>query len=158
MNNSNHKVLPHNLEAEQSIIEGILLENSYINSALEILSKGDFCNEAHRNIFSTIIELSENGQPFDLSTLTTALKDKGLLDLVGGISYLSSLVKNIPSAVNVGKYAEIVKNSAGLRKLIRAAEKIINDSKVTNANIYVVLDKAEQSIFKIRSVYDSKHC
>jgi replicative DNA helicase len=93
-----------------------------------------------------------------LSTLTTALKDKGLLDSVGGISYLSSLVNNIPPAANVGKYAEIVKNSAGLRKLIRAAEKIINDSKVTNANIYEVLDKAEQSIFEIRSVYDSRHC
>lgn len=93
-----------------------------------------------------------------MSTLTTALKDKGLLDSIGGISYLSSLVNNITSAVNVVKYAEIVKNSAGLRKLIRATEKIINDSKVTDSNIYEVLDKAEQCIFEIRSVYDSRHC
>jgi replicative DNA helicase len=144
-----YKVPPQNLEAEQSILGGILLENSSINSALEILSKGDFYNEAHRKIFSTIIELSEKNEPVDLITLSNALKDKSMLDSVGGTSYLASLVDNVPSAANVVNYAKIVKEKAILRGLIGSATDIINSCYETGSDVDVVLDKAEHSIFEI---------
>ena len=146
---SSFKVPPQNLEAEQSILGGILLENSSINGALEILSKGDFYNEAHRKIFSTIIELSEKNEPVDLITLSNALKDKSMLDSVGGTSYLASLVDNVPSAANVANYAKIVKEKAILRGLIGSATDIINSCYETGSDVDEVLDKAEHSIFEI---------
>jgi len=144
-----YKVPPQNIEAEQSILGGILLENSSINSALEVLSKGDFYNEAHRKIFSTIIELSEKNEPVDLITLSNALKDKSMLDSVGGTSYLASLVDNVPSAANVANYAKIVKEKAILRGLIGSATDIINSCYETGSDVDEVLDKAEHSIFEI---------
>ena len=144
-----YKVPPQNIEAEQSILGGILLENSSINSALEVLSKGDFYNEAHRKIFSIIIELSEKNEPVDLITLSNALKDKSLLDSVGGTSYLASLVDNVPSAANVANYAKIVKEKAILRGLIGSATDIINSCYETGSDVDEVLDKAEHSIFEI---------
>ena len=146
---SSYKVPPQNLEAEQSILGGILLENSSINSAVEILSKGDFYSEAHRKIFGIIIELSEKNEPVDLITLSNALKDKSMLDSVGGTSYLASLVDNVPSAANVVNYAKIVKEKAILRGLIGSATEIISSCYETGSDVDEVLDKAEHRIFEI---------
>ena len=144
-----YKVPPQNIDAEQSILGGILLENSSINSALEILSKGDFYNEAHRKIFGVIIELSEKNEPVDLITLSNALKDRSMLDSVGGTAYLASLVDNVPSAANVVNYAKIVKEKAILRGLIGSATNIITSCYETGSDVDEVLDKAEHSIFEI---------
>ncbi|HNQ18271.1 MAG TPA: replicative DNA helicase [Smithellaceae bacterium] len=144
-----YKVPPQNIEAEQSIIGSILLENSAINSALEILSKNDFYSEAHRRIFGVIIELSEKNEPVDLITLSSALKDKNMLDSVGGTTYLASLVDSVPSAANIVHYAKIVKEKAVLRGLIGSATEIINSCYDTGSDVDEVLDKAEHSIFEI---------
>lgn len=144
-----YKVPPQNIEAEQSIIGSILLENSAINSALEILSKNDFYSEAHRRIFGVIIELSEKNEPVDLITLSSALKDKNMLDSVGGTTYLASLVDSVPSAANIIHYAKIVKEKAVLRGLIGSATEIINSCYDTGSDVDEVLDKAEHSIFEI---------
>ena len=144
-----YKLPPQNIEAEQSILGSILLENSAINSVLEILSKGDFYNEAHRKIFSVIVELSEKNEPVDLITLSNALKDKNLLDSVGGATYLASLVDNVPSAANVANYCKIVKEKAILRGLIGSATEIIDSCYETGSDVDQVLDKAEHSIFEI---------
>jgi len=144
-----YKVPPQNIEAEQSIIGSILLENSAINSALEILSKNDFYSEAHRRIFGVIIELSEKNEPVDLITLSSALKDKNMLDSVGGTAYLASLVDSVPSAANIVHYAKIVKEKAVLRGLIGSATEIINSCYDTGSDVDEVLDKAEHSIFEI---------
>jgi replicative DNA helicase len=144
-----YKIPPQNIEAEQSILGGILLENSAINSALEILSKNDFYSEAHRRIFSVIVELSERNEPVDIITLSNALKDKNMLDSVGGSAYIASLVDNVPSAANVANYAKIVKEKAILRGLISSATDIINSCYETGSDVDLVLDKAEHSIFEI---------
>lgn len=146
---SSYKVPPQNLEAEQSILGGILLENSSINGAQEIISKDDFYSEAHRKIFVTITELYDKNEPVDLITLSNALKDKSMLDSVGGTSYLASLVDNVPSAANVANYAKIVKEKAILRGLIGSATDIINSCYATGSDVDEVLDKAEHSIFEI---------
>jgi len=144
-----YKIPPQNIEAEQSILGGILLENSAINSALEILSRNDFYSEAHRRIFSVIVELSERNEPVDIITLSNALKDKNMLDSVGGSAYIASLVDNVPSAANVANYAKIVKEKAVLRGLISSATDIINSCYETGSDVDEVLDKAEHSIFEI---------
>jgi replicative DNA helicase len=144
-----YKVPPQNLEAEQSILGSILLENSAINSVLEVLSKGDFYSEAHRKIFNLMVELSEKNEPVDIITLSNALRDKGMLDSVGGTAYLASLVDNVPSAANVANYAKIAKEKAILRGLIGSATEIITSCYETGTDVDQILDSAEHSIFEI---------
>jgi replicative DNA helicase len=144
-----YKLPPQNTDAEQSILGSILLENSSINAALEIINKGDFYSESHRKIFSVIVELSEKNEPVDLITLSNALKDRNILDAVGGVAYLASLVDNVPSAANVANYAKIVKEKAILRGLIGSATEIITSCYETGADVDQVLDKAEHRIFEI---------
>jgi len=144
-----YKVPPQNLEAEQSILGSILLENSAINSVLEVMSKDDFYSEAHRKIFNLMVELSEKNEPVDIITLSNALRDKNLLDSIGGTAYLASLVDNVPSAANVANYAKIAKEKAILRGLIGSATDIITSCYATGTDVDDVLDRAEHSIFEI---------
>jgi replicative DNA helicase len=144
-----HKIPPQNLEAEQSILGGILLDNHALNDVLEILNAKDFYSEAHRRIFAAIIELADKNEPSDLITLSSALKDKNQLEHVGGMTYLASLVDNVPSAANVAHYAKIVKEKAILRGLIGTATEILTKSYDTGADVDHVLDEAEHAIFEI---------
>ena len=144
-----YKLPPQNLEAEQSILGSILLENSAINAAQELLDKDDFYSEAHRKIFSTIVELADKNEPVDLITLSNALKSHSQLDAIGGTAYLASLVDNVPSAANVANYSRIVKEKAILRGLIGSATEIINSCYETGSDVDQVLDRAEHRIFEI---------
>ena len=144
-----YKLPPQNIEAEQSVLGSILLENSAINRVMEIISAGDFYSEAHRKIFSVIIELSEKNEPVDLITLSNALKGRNLLDSVGGTTYLASLVDNVPSAANAANYSKIVKEKAILRGLITSATEIIDNCYETNTDVDNILDVAEHRIFEI---------
>ena len=146
---SQYKLPPQNLEAEQSVLGSILLENSAANRVFEILSERDFYSEAHRKIFIVIKDLSEKNEPVDLITLSNALKDKSLLDSVGGTTYLASLVDNVPSAANAANYGKIVKEKAILRGLITSATEIIDNCYETGSDVDTILDKAEHSIFEI---------
>ena len=137
------------MEAEQSILGGILLHNQAINQVLEILSLDDFYNEAHRKIFAAILDLSERNEPSDLITLSNALKDKKQLDQIGGLAYLSSLVDNVSSAANIAYYSKIVKQKAILRRLIGTATEILDKSYGSGSDIDSVLDEAEHAIFEI---------
>ncbi len=144
-----YKIPPQNLEAEQSILGSVLLENSTINSVLEVMSKDDFYSEAHRKIFNVMVELSEKNEPVDIITLSNALKDRNTLDSIGGTAYLASLVDNVPSAANVTNYAKIAKEKAILRGLIASATEIINSCYETGSDVDQILDQAENRIFEI---------
>ncbi len=144
-----HKVPPQNLEAEQSILGGILLDNQALNPVLEILDQSDFYSDAHRKIFSAILELNNRNEPADLITLSNIMKDQKRLDQVGGVSYLASLVDSVGSAANIAYYAKIVKEKSILRRLIGTATEIINNSYETAAEVDQVLDQAEHAIFDI---------
>ena len=144
-----HRLPPQNLEAEQSILGGILLDNQALNTVLEILTHKDFYSEAHRRVFAAIVALSDRNEPCDLITLSSILKDKKQLDGVGGAAYLASLVDNVPSAANIAYYSKIVKEKAILRHLIGAATEILSQSYDTGAEVDDVLDKAEHAIFEI---------
>jgi len=144
-----HKVPPQNLEAEQSVLGGILLDNLALNAVLELLETSDFYSEAHRKIFASIIELSNRNEPCDLITLSNILKDQKRIEQVGGTAYLASLVDSVPSAVNIGYYAKIIKEKSVLRRLIGTATEILNKSYDAGMDIDSVLDQAEHAIFEI---------
>jgi len=137
------------MEAEQSVLGGILLENQSLNAVLEIMTGADFYSEGHRKIFDAIADLSDRGEPSDLITLSSLLKDRGQLDQVGGMVYLASLVDGVPSAANIAYYARIVKEKAILRSLIATATEILQKTYNAGSDVDSVLDQAEQAIFEI---------
>jgi replicative DNA helicase len=143
------KLPPQNLEAEQSVLGGILLENQALNTVLELLTVDDFYSESHRKIFAAVLDLSEKRDPCDLVTLSDALRNRNQLEQVGNAAYLASLVDSVPSAANIVFYCRIVKQKAILRRLIGTATEILNRSYSPGAEIDQVLDEAERSIFDI---------
>jgi replicative DNA helicase len=143
------KLPPQNIEAEQSILGGILIENDALNTVVEFLEDGDFYREAHQKIFNCMLALSDRSEPLDLITLTNALKKKRELEEIGGASYLASLVESVPTAANIAYYAKIVKEKSILRKLISTATEIVTQSYQEGKDLEDFLDEAEQAIFRI---------
>ena len=143
------KVPPQNLEAESSVLGGILLENEAINRVLEVLTTDDFYRESHRKIFRAMIELYDRSEPVDLITLSDCLKAKGDLEAVGGSAYLASLANAIPTSANIHHYARIVREKAIRRYLISAATTIATRGFEDQENVDEFLDEAEKIIFDI---------
>lgn len=130
------------------MLGGVLLENEALNKALEILRPEDFYREAHRKIFSALIDLSDKGEPADLVTLTAALQLKGNLEAVGGSGYLATLVDYVPTAANIAYYCRMVKDKSVSRQLIQVATEIATRS-YEGGDVEAELDWAEKSIFEI---------
>lgn len=143
------KVPPHHLEAERSILGGILLDNEALPKVLEILLPGDFYREAHRMIFQGIVELFERSEPVDLVTLSHVLGSREQLEAVGGMDYLTLLVDQVPTAANVEYYARIVKEKAVLRNLIRKSSEILQECYEERPDLEEFLDEVEQGIFQV---------
>lgn len=148
-NSSTRKLPPQNMDAEQSVLGGILLENEAINKVAEHITEEDFYRESHRKIFLSMLELFEKNEPIDLITLTDVLKKKNHLEDVGGAAYLSSLVDNIATASNIAYYAKIVREKAILRRLVSAATEIVTKGYEDSEDVEDLLDQAERSIFEI---------
>jgi replicative DNA helicase len=142
--------LPQNIEAEQAVLGGILIDNEAIHHVLEIVRVDDFYRESHRKIFLTFLELYEQNKPIDLVTICEILQRKEQLEEVGGATFLATLVEVIPTASNIAFYAKIVKEKAILRRLIGCATDIVNQCFVpSDGNIEEILDKAEQAVFQV---------
>ncbi len=144
-----NKVPPHNAAAEQSILSAILIENNTLPEVIEVLSEQDFYREAHCKIFKAMLELFERSEPADLVTLTNLLKERGLLESVGGATYLAELVDTVPMAVNAAHYAKIVQEKATLRRLIEQAASVTSRCFEDRGDVDDILDFAQQSIFDI---------
>lgn len=140
---------PQNLDAEQAVLGAILLDNEALLSSLEVLVPQDFYKESHRQVFRAMLALNEANQAIDLVTLTDDLKRKGLLEQVGGASYVTSLVTSVPTAANVRYHARIVHEKAVLRNLITVATGIVEKGYEAAEGADVLLDRAEASIFSI---------
>jgi replicative DNA helicase len=149
LNVSSHKLPPQNIEAEQSVLGGVLIENDAINKVMEILTADDFYREAHRRIFDGLINLSERDEPADLITLTNELRKINQLDSVGGASYLTSLIDSVPTAANIEYYAKIVKEKSVLRQLIQTSTEIVTQCYEDRGDVEAFLDEAERAIFQI---------
>jgi replicative DNA helicase len=146
---SSHKLPPQHLEAEQSVLGGMLIENEAIPKVMEILSPDDFYREAHRKIYDSLLDISERNEPADLITLTNELRKKEHLDAVGGASYITTLIDSVVTAANIEYYARIIKEKAVLRKLIETSTNIITESYEDRGDVESLLDQAEQAIFQI---------
>ena len=143
------KLPPQSIEAEMSILGGILVDNEAINRALEILTPDDLYRESHRKIMRAMIELNERGEPCDLITMTTILRKRGELEEVGGGAYLATLVDFVPMAANISYYCKIVKEKCITRKLISAATDIVSKGFEDRVDVEELLDAAQKVIFEI---------
>ena len=143
------KVLPQNIEAEQSVLGSILIDNEALPKVLEIIEPNDFYRDNHKKIFLAFLELFENNIPLDIITVTELLQKKGELTNVGGATYLASLVDSVPTTANITHYAKIIKEKSILRSLIAKATDIVNLGFEASEDVAEILDKAEEAIFSI---------
>ena len=153
-NNPMQKIPPQNLEAEQSLLGALLIDKDAIIKIADLITVDDFYLDSHALIFETILELFEKRDAIDLLSLSSRLDDKKMLDHVGGRSYLISLTSMTPSAAHVISYAKIIQKKATLRRLITAANRILESSyHEEEKEVGEVLDTAEQSIFSVSQNY-----
>jgi len=144
------KLPPHSLEAEQSILGGLLLDNEAADRVGDVLSESDFYSEAHRLIYREITQLNSDGKPVDVITLSEALLSIEKLDYVGGLAYLGALVQNVPTAANIRHYAQIVRERSILRQLAATAGEIADSAfNPMGRSAKAVLDEAEAKVLHI---------
>jgi len=146
---SPERTLPHNLEAEKSVLGAILIHNEAFNHAAELIDARDFFRDAHRRIFDKMVALSERNDAIDLVTLKEELGRSGELEDVGGPAYIASLADGVPRSANVEHYARIVKEKATLRNLIHSANRILAEAYHAEEDADLILDDAEKAIFEI---------
>ncbi len=149
-------VLPHNREAEEYILGGVLMENSSLDIVCEIISPDDFYTERHRIIYEEMLRLTEKGLPIDLVSLTEAIERKGKQDKVGGGSYIAQLGDRIPTTASIEYYARLIREKSVLRALIVGAGEIIKTARNPGEDVPQVLENAEQIIFDINRQLKNK--
>ncbi len=144
------KIPPHSVEAEQSVLGGLLLENEALDKVADILSAQDFYRYDHKAIFQHIAKLIEHNRPADIVTVAESLESTAELSGVGGIAYLGALAQSTPTAANIRRYAEIVHERAVMRQLVVVGSGIAESAYAPNGrDAQQLLDEAEADIFKI---------
>ncbi len=144
------RIPPHSIEAESSVLGGILLDNGAWDRVGDLLAEGDFYRFEHRLIFGAISSLVNASKPADVITVFEHLQNQGKGDETGGLSYLNSLAQYVPSAGNIRRYAEIVRERSILRKLVGASDEIATNAfNPKGRPVAEIVDEAEQKIFNI---------
>jgi len=141
---------PHSIEAEQSVLGGLLLDNVAWDRIADLVGAGDFYRNDHRLIYQAIGRLLEANRPADVVTVFEALQSTGRIEEAGGLTYLNALAQNTPSAANIRRYAEIVRDRSVLRRLVTAGDEIATTAlSPQGRETRVILDEAESKIFRI---------
>ncbi|MDP2909908.1 MAG: replicative DNA helicase, partial [bacterium] len=143
------KLPPQNLEAERSLLGALIIDKNAIVKIVDFIKPKDFYKNVHKEIYTAIVELFEKGEPIDILSLSSRLKEKNLLEKIGGSSYLTELINTVPTASHISGYAKIVQRKRILRELIEAGQEINSLGHDEQEDIDEVLDKAEQKIFSI---------
>jgi replicative DNA helicase len=143
------KLPPQNLEAEQSVLGAVLLENTALLKCIEIITPDDFYRESHRRIYNAMLDLFDKSEAIDLVTLTEHLTKKNAIETVGGASYLASIAAQVPTAANARYHAKIVREKALLRSLLHSSTDIASKVYEDTSEADELLDYAEKSIFEI---------
>ncbi len=144
------RIPPHSVEAEQSVLGGLLIDNMAWDRAGDAVSDSDFYRHEHREIFAAIATLINGSKPADVITVFEHLQSSGKAEACGGLTYLNSLAQSVPSAANIRRYAEIVRERAILRKLISVSDEIATNAfNPQGRAVAQILDEAEGKIFKI---------
>jgi replicative DNA helicase len=143
------RIPPHSVEAEESVLGAILIDNQVINDALTIVQPEDFYRIAHQQIFSAMESLDREGKPIDIITLGERLKARGHLDQIGGVEFLGKLSVSVPSAANTSYYAKLVKEKSLRRGIIRAGGHIISSAFDDESSIEEFLNGCEQKVLSV---------
>jgi replicative DNA helicase len=144
------KLPPHSIEAEQSVLGGLLIDNGAFDRIADVVGDSDFYRDDHRRIFRHIARLVEKGKPADVITVDEAIKSSEDKDKVGGLAYLAALTGNTPSAHNIRRYAEIVRERAIMRKLVEVGTTIADTAlNPMGKEVGQLLDEAESRVFEI---------
>ncbi len=143
------RVMPHSIEAEQSVIGAMLMDKDAILAASEVISGQDFYQNAYGVIFETIVEMFNEGKPVDLVTLKERLKEKDVPPEIASLEFMRDLLNIISTSVNIRYYAQIVSDKSMMRKLIRLNEEIANTCYAGKEPLEAVLDTTEKSVFEL---------
>ncbi len=144
------RIPPHSIEAEQSVLGGLLLDNQAYDKISDLVSESDFYRDEHRRIFRSIQRMLERGKPVDVVTVAEALDGAGETEHTGGLAYLGELAQNTPSAANIRRYGEIVRERAILRQLVTAGDEIASSAlNPLGREPKTLLDEAEAKVFAI---------
>lgn len=143
------RVPPHNIEAEQSVLGAIIMDNEAAGVASEFLTSDDFYRPDHRFIYDAIMDLHNKAEPVDLVTIQDKLEEKGVLEQIGGIGYITQLAAFVPTSAHIRQYAKIVESKSVLRKLIKASSEISAKSYEAQDDVEEVVSYAEKQIFDI---------
>jgi len=141
---------PHSIEAEQSVLGGLLLDNAAWDRIADLVGTDDFYRNDHRLIFAAISRLIDASKPADAVTVYEALRSSNKADDAGGLGYLNTLAQNTPSAANIRRYAEIVRERSVLRRLVTAGDEIATSAlNPAGRDTKQILDEAETRVFRI---------
>ena len=150
------KIPPNDVEAEQAVIGSMLTDRDAVISAIEVLKEEDFYREDNKTIYEAILNLYNRSEPIDIITLKAELTSMGMFDKIGGLEYIVGLPEKVPTTANVEKYISIVKEKSELRRLIKAANEIIEQGYDPTENIDDIMNNAEKKIFNIMQDKDQK--
>ncbi|MGC9605692.1 MAG: replicative DNA helicase [Minisyncoccia bacterium] len=145
------KIPPQSLEAEKALLGSIMTRGEAMNDVVDLVNEQSFYSNQHRMIWSALLELHTKSNPIDILSVSARLKDKGQLDEIGGMSYLSELINTVPSSTNAAHYAEIVEKKHVMRELLRAAEVISGLGYDEEADLHELLEKAEKELYAVTS-------
>lgn len=143
------RVLPHSIEAEQSVIGAMIMDKDAIVTASEILAEEDFYSKQCGTLFEAMVELNDEGKPVDLITLQDRLKEKDVPPEVSSLEYIRDLITAVPTSANIKHYANIVSEKAMLRRLIRMNEEIANTCYVGKESLETILEDTEKRVFHL---------
>ena len=143
------RILPHSLEAEQSVIGSMLMDREAIVVASELISGEDFYNKQYGVVFETMVELNDQGSPVDLVTLQNRLREKDVPPEVSSLEFIGELIRAVPTSANIKYYANIVAEKSTLRKLIRLNEEIANNCYAGKESLEFILEDTEKRIFQL---------
>jgi len=144
------RIPPHSIQGEQSVLGGLMLDNSTWDQVADRVVQTDFYRREHQLIFRAVASLAERTQPFDVVTLSEELEGKGVLEEVGGLAYLGMLAKDTPSAANIRAYADIVREHSVMRQMIRVGTEIADGGFNPEGRSSIeLLDEAERKVFEI---------
>ena len=143
------RILPHSIEAEQSVIGSMILDRDAILVASEILTSDDFYQKQYGIIFDAMVELCNEGKPVDLITLQNRLREKNVPPEISSLEFVRDMITKVPTSVNVGTYANNVSEKAVLRRLIRTTEEVANACYLEKDSTETILEESEKYPFKI---------
>jgi len=143
------KLQPQNLEAEMAVLGSMLIDEEAISVSAETLTADAFYKDTHRKIFEAILNLFNANKAVDLITLADELKEKGILEETGGVSFLTALANSVPTSANIGHYTKIVKEKSILRTLINNSTKVVSLCYESEGNVDEVVDQAEKLVFEV---------